>query len=166
MSLNWVGRWCEKTLKAQNETGEKGGRGHRSAAEKRWGSEIDKSITLAVRGNEGLLQASECAIKKTWNVFYREDDKSRPLDEESFRHGTMLHSTFKNLPSGSHADKNFILRLINLSSAGIGLISVWRKRKNHIPLQKTVFFQGGGGIQKRKTCRHQCVGEISTMWLK
>lgn len=62
----------------------------------------------------------------------------------------MLHSTFKNLPSGSHADKNFILRLINLSSAGIGLISVWRKRKNHIPLQKTVFFQGGGGDTEKK----------------
>lgn len=62
----------------------------------------------------------------------------------------MLHSTFKNLPSGSHADKNFILRLINPSSMGIGLISVWRKPKTTYLCRKQFFSRGGGEYRKEK----------------
>lgn len=58
----------------------------------------------------------------------------------------MLYTAFKNLPSGSRTDKDFILWLINLSSAGKGLISV-RRGKAHTSAKKHIFLLE---IKKRK----------------
>lgn len=51
----------------------------------------------------------------------------------------MLSSTFESCHLSWHSERNFIPRLINLSSTGIGPILVWRRKNTHL-CKKSVFF--------------------------
>lgn len=56
-----------------------------------------------------------------------------------FGHGTMPSTRSESRHLSWHSERNFIPRLINLSSSGIGPILVWR-RENTTSAEKMSFF--------------------------